>query len=104
MGLSEAARYQCSGGCALHQATCLSQGLGRYPEGIVMNRRLFLKVATGGVAAAAAAVAPAAALAAAASASKPKRKLRKAIMYSTIGVKGSVLEKFRAMKEAGFEG
>ena len=34
----------------------------------------------------------------------PKRKLRKAIMYSTIGVKGSVLEKFRAMKEAGFDG
>ena len=25
-------------------------------------------------------------------------------MYSTIGVKGSVLEKFRVMKEAGFEG
>src|SRR6476659_4965457 len=34
----------------------------------------------------------------------PKRNLRKAIMYATIGVKGSVLEKFRAMKEAGFEG
>src|SRR3954469_8945109 len=33
-----------------------------------------------------------------------KRNLRKAIMYSTIGVKGSVLEKFRAMKEAGFDG
>jgi L-ribulose-5-phosphate 3-epimerase len=33
-----------------------------------------------------------------------KRDLRKAIMYSTIGVKGSVLEKFRVMKEAGFEG
>ncbi len=33
-----------------------------------------------------------------------KRNLRKAIMYSTIGLKGSVLEKFRAMKEAGFEG
>jgi L-ribulose-5-phosphate 3-epimerase len=47
--------------------------------------------------AAAAAFAPAAAAAA-------KRNLRKAIMYSTIGVKGSVLEKFRAMKEAGFEG
>ena len=31
-------------------------------------------------------------------------RLRKAIMYSTIGVKGSVLEKFRAMKAAGFEG
>ena len=34
----------------------------------------------------------------------PKRNLRKAIMYSTIGVKGSVLDQFRAMKEAGFEG
>ena len=33
-----------------------------------------------------------------------KRNLRKAIMYSTIGVKGSVVEKFRVMKEAGFEG
>jgi hexulose-6-phosphate isomerase len=34
----------------------------------------------------------------------PKRNLRKAIMYATIGVRGSVLEQFRAMKEAGFEG
>jgi L-ribulose-5-phosphate 3-epimerase len=34
----------------------------------------------------------------------PKRKLQKAIMYSTIGFKGTVLEKFKAMKEAGFEG
>ncbi|MEN9635692.1 MAG: hypothetical protein RL077_4096 [Verrucomicrobiota bacterium] len=34
----------------------------------------------------------------------PPRRLRKAIMYSTIGVKGSVLEKFRAMQAAGFEG
>jgi hexulose-6-phosphate isomerase len=34
----------------------------------------------------------------------PKRNLRKAIMYATIGVKGSVLEKYRVMKEAGFEG
>jgi L-ribulose-5-phosphate 3-epimerase len=33
-----------------------------------------------------------------------QRKLRKAIMHSTIGVKGSVLEKYKAMKEAGFEG
>ena len=38
------------------------------------------------------------------SSAAPKRNLRKAIMYSTIGVKGSVLQKFRAMKEAGFEG
>lgn len=33
-----------------------------------------------------------------------KRKLQKAIMYSTIGVKGSTMEKFKAMKAAGFEG
>jgi L-ribulose-5-phosphate 3-epimerase len=38
------------------------------------------------------------------SSAAPKRNLRKAIMYSTIGVKGSVLEKFKAIKEAGFEG
>jgi len=60
-----------------------------------MNRRSFLKITVGG--AAAVALVPTASAAA-------KRNLRKAIMYSTIGVKGSVLEKFRAMKEAGFEG
>src|SRR5213593_3970042 len=60
-----------------------------------MNRRSFLKIAMAG--AATAAFAPTASAA-------PKRNLRKAIMYSTIGVKGSVLEKFRAIKEAGFEG
>jgi len=47
--------------------------------------------------------AAAAAFAPAASAAS-ERNLRKAIMYSTIGVKGSVLQKFRAMKDAGFEG
>jgi L-ribulose-5-phosphate 3-epimerase len=61
-----------------------------------MNRQSFLKVTTG--AAATAAFLPRSHAAA------PKRKLRKAIMYSTIGMKGTVLEKFRAMKEAGFEG
>ena len=60
-----------------------------------MNRRSFLKITVGG--AAAAAFAPTASAAS-------KRNLRKAIMYSTIGVMGSVLEKFRVMKEAGFEG
>ncbi len=60
-----------------------------------MNRRSFLKITAG--TATAAAFVPLAHAA-------PKRNLRKAIMYSTIGVKGSVLEKFRAMKEAGFEG
>src|SRR3954468_11775023 len=58
-----------------------------------MNRRLFLKITIGGAAATALTI-PAA----------PNRKLRKAIMHSTIGVKGSVLEKYRVMKEAGFEG
>ncbi|MDP3072795.1 MAG: sugar phosphate isomerase/epimerase family protein [Opitutaceae bacterium] len=61
-----------------------------------MNRRTFLSVTAGATAAAFASPALAAAA--------PKRKLRKAIMYSTIGVKGSVLEKFRAMQAAGFEG
>src|SRR5436190_24074337 len=61
-----------------------------------MNRRFFLKV-TAGVAAMAAFLPPAQSAAA-------KRNFRKAIMYSTIGVKGSVMEKFRAMKQAGFEG
>ncbi|HXI53570.1 MAG TPA: sugar phosphate isomerase/epimerase family protein [Candidatus Saccharimonadales bacterium] len=61
-----------------------------------MNRRSFLKV-TAAVTATAAFLPPPCSAA-------PKRKLRKAIMYSTIGMKGSVLDKFRAMKEAGFEG
>jgi hexulose-6-phosphate isomerase len=61
-----------------------------------MNRRSFLKV-TASATAMAAFLPPA-------NAAARKRSLRKAIMYSTIGVKGSVLEKFRAMKEAGFEG
>jgi L-ribulose-5-phosphate 3-epimerase len=33
-----------------------------------------------------------------------KRSIRKAIMGATIGVKGSTLQKFTAVKEAGFEG
>jgi hexulose-6-phosphate isomerase len=33
-----------------------------------------------------------------------KRNIKKAIMYATIGFKGSVLEKFEAVKAAGFEG
>jgi hexulose-6-phosphate isomerase len=62
----------------------------------MMDRRSFLKVTAG--AAAMAALVPYGYCAA------PKRNLRKAIMYSTIGVKGSVSDKFRAMREAGFEG
>jgi hexulose-6-phosphate isomerase len=59
-----------------------------------MKRRTFLQCLAG--ATAVAAVPPAQAA--------PKRDLRKAIMYSTIGVKGTPLERFRAMKEAGFDG
>lgn len=61
-----------------------------------MKRRAFLKTSTG--------VALAAALVPSVCGAARKRSLRKGIMYSTIGVKGSVLEKFRAMREAGFEG
>src|SRR5437762_525497 len=60
-----------------------------------MNRRSFLTIAMGGTAAAA--LLPSASAAS-------NRELRKAIMHSTIGVPGSVLEKYRVMKEAGFEG
>jgi len=60
-----------------------------------MNRRSFLKITA--ASAAATAVLPSVSAAS-------KRNLRKAIMHSTIGVKGSVLEKYRVMKEAGFEG
>src|SRR5512141_3175929 len=60
-----------------------------------MNRRSFLKITANSVAAAAVVSVSQAA---------PKRNLRKAIMYSTIGVKGTTLEKFKAMKAAGFEG
>jgi hexulose-6-phosphate isomerase len=64
-----------------------------------MNRRDFLKL--GGGAAAGAALVPTA-LAARATETKPK--LHKAMMYATIGYPGTVLEKFRAVKAAGFEG
>jgi L-ribulose-5-phosphate 3-epimerase len=33
-----------------------------------------------------------------------KRTIKKGIMYGTVGVPGSVLDKFKAVKEAGFEG
>ncbi len=59
-----------------------------------MQRRTFLHLAAGAAAAAATSTARAVA----------PRPYRKGIMYSTIGVKGTVREKFRAMKEAGFEG
>ncbi len=67
-----------------------------------LNRRDFLRV---GGSALAFATLPAGSSAAAESASAPrKRRIKKAIMYATVGLKGSLLEKFTAIKEAGFEG
>ena len=60
-----------------------------------MNRRSFLKMT---------AASTAATVFLASTSAASHRKLRKAIMHSTIGVKGSVLEKYRVMKDAGFEG
>ncbi|HKS37518.1 MAG TPA: sugar phosphate isomerase/epimerase family protein, partial [Verrucomicrobiae bacterium] len=66
-----------------------------------LNRRDFLRLGSGAMAMAA--LAPASLHAAAPSAPQ-KRKIRKGIMYATVGVKGTVLEKLKAVKEAGFEG
>src|SRR5690349_3598671 len=62
-----------------------------------LNRRDFLTVGGGLLAAAAVGGRGGAA-------PEKRRTLRKAIMYGTIGYKGSVLEKLRAVKAAGFEG
>ena len=70
-----------------------------------MNRRQFLQ--TTGSALALSALAPTS-FAAEATASEektpPKRNLKKAIMWATVGVNGSVLEKMQMIKAAGFEG
>jgi len=68
----------------------------------MFTRRQFLKVGSGALAAVA--VAPNQLSAADPAAPAKKRAIRKAIMYATVGVKGSVLEKLKAVKEAGFEG
>ena len=39
-----------------------------------------------------------------AQAQAPKRQLRKAIMGGTLGIKGTLIEKYKAAKEAGYEG
>src|SRR5882672_653357 len=64
-----------------------------------LNRRDFLKIGGGSVAAAALGVTTATV-----AAPVKKRTIKKAMMYATIGFKGSVLEKFKAVKAAGFEG
>jgi len=65
-----------------------------------MNRREFLR--TGASAFALTAIAPG--VLAAEEATPSKRSLKKGIMWETVRVKGSVLEKMKAIKEAGFDG
>jgi len=67
-----------------------------------MKRREFFKNCSGVIALAA--LAPGALAEDKSSSAAPKRQIRKAIMWATVGVKGSVLEKMKAVKEAGFEG
>jgi hexulose-6-phosphate isomerase len=67
-----------------------------------MNRREFVK--TGGTALALAALGPAAIAADESKPAAPKRPIKKGIMWGTIGVKGSILDKMKAAKEAGYEG
>src|SRR5438105_3713653 len=71
-----------------------------------MKRREFLK--SGATALALAAVGPSAFAAdqitLAVADAIPKRSIKKAIMWGTVGLKGSVLEKMQAIKAAGFEG
>src|SRR2546426_2300564 len=65
-----------------------------------LNRREFLKVSSGALAGTALGTTSLTA----ADAVPGKRKIKKAIMYATAGLKGSVFQKFKAIKEAGFEG
>jgi L-ribulose-5-phosphate 3-epimerase len=69
-----------------------------------MQRRDFLKKSAGALALAAFVPAGLTAEEAKPETSAPKRPIRKAIMWGTVEVKGSVLEKMKAVKAAGFEG
>jgi L-ribulose-5-phosphate 3-epimerase len=69
-----------------------------------MNRREFLS--TGAAALALAALTPGARAAEETkpATASPKRAIEKGIMWGTVGLKGSVLEKMQAVKAAGFDG
>ncbi|HSU55117.1 MAG TPA: sugar phosphate isomerase/epimerase family protein [Candidatus Dormibacteraeota bacterium] len=64
-----------------------------------MNRRQFLHAAAG--AAALSTIIPSAL---AAETEPRKRSIKKGIMWATVGMQGSTLEKMKAIKEAGFDG
>lgn len=69
-----------------------------------MKRREFLKQSAGALAVAALVPSTLTLARAETESSTAKRPIRKAIMWGTVGVKGSVAEKMKAVKAAGFEG
>lgn len=69
-----------------------------------MDRREFLKAGGGALALAALANPTLVTSLRGADADHPKRPIKKGIMWGTVGVKGSTLEKMKAAKEAGFDG
>src|SRR4051812_14426881 len=77
-------------------------------ERFPMNRRSFLKqsaVVAAAVSAGPSFLAPSLfAQSGQSTDAKSKRHIPKGIMYATIGMKGSVMEKFQAAREAGFDG
>ena len=69
-----------------------------------MKRREFLKRSAGAITLAALVPSGLSVARADSESSGARRPIRKAIMWGTVGVKGSVAEKMKAVKEAGFEG
>ncbi len=69
-----------------------------------MNRREFIKAGSGALTLAALAPTALRAEETTSTDAPAKRHLGKGITWGTVGVKGSVLEKMKALKEAGFEG
>lgn len=67
-----------------------------------MRRRNFLKTSASLLALSA--LAPGELLAADSDSASQKRSIKKGIMWATVGLKGSVLEKMQAIKAAGFDG
>src|SRR6266850_833675 len=65
-----------------------------------MNRRTFLRHTGSALALASTSLA----LLSRADTTTSRRPIKKAIMWATVGLKGSTLEKMKAIKEAGFEG
>jgi len=69
-----------------------------------MNRREFVQTGVGALALAVLAPGVLAAEENAPAVASPRRPLKKGIMWGTVGVKGSVLERMKAIKKAGFDG